>query len=80
MNKKEFAKVVLDENFTTFILYIVALEVFSWNTNLIILDCSGCQSKVKQSFDQTYIIDFLSNLAIKLPKNYNINEICFGRV
>lgn len=78
IDKKKFAKIVLNENSETFVVYIVALEAKmsinpSLTAQIAILQQDKARTKVLiKYFDYTDI--FLIELAMKLPENTDRNK------
>ena len=81
INKKEFAKAALDEEFKTFVIYIVALvallakmTIYSSHIALISI-LKHVEALIKVLIKQDdYVNIFLFDLAIKLPENTSINQ------
>ena len=87
-DKKKFAKLGLDENFKTFVIYVAILEVttimpiYSLRTfqvygsikfTIAALQWNKTLTKIlAEYFDYANI--FLTNLAMELPKNTSINK------
>lgn len=78
IDKKEFAKVALDENFKTFLIYIVALKAetsiyLSWVVQIATLQWN--KTSIKNPVDYfDYAKVFSIDLGMKLPENTSMNK------
>ena len=78
INKKKFAKVALDENFKTFVVYVVLAEVETLihslqTTQITTLQWNKAPTQILIKYSD-YADVSLFDLTIKLPENTSINE------
>lgn len=82
INKREFAKVALDENSNTYIVYVATLVATkadsikfhpSQASQLVVLQWSKTSTKILAKYTD-YADIFLFHLAMEFPENSNINE------
>ena len=83
IDKKKFAKAALDEESKTFVMHVAALEVLPRSAKMTMHPLQAAQiAALKQAKARTkvpskyvdYADVFSFNLAMKLPKNTNINK------